>query len=46
MIYFFFKSPKNHYPKGKTLQFILFPFLFQINRSKDKGVKRLILADK
>jgi hypothetical protein len=32
---------KNYYSKGKTLQFILFPFLFQINRSKDKGVRRL-----
>jgi hypothetical protein len=26
---------------GKTFQFIVFPFLFQINRSKDKGVTRL-----
>ena len=25
--------------KGKTLQFILYPFLFQINRSKNKGVR-------
>ena len=32
---------KNYYSRGKTLQFILFPFLFQINRSKDKGVRRL-----
>ena len=31
----------NYYSKGKTLQYILFPFLFQINRSKDKGVRRL-----
>ena len=26
---------------GKKLQFIVFPFLFQIDRSKDKEVRRL-----
>ena len=32
---------ENYYSKGKTLKFILFSFLFQIYRSKNKGVRRL-----